>query len=59
MACPLLPVEGVGGVSLGGDDDLGAVVGVLIGARRVAGDALIEDMPDVAARAVPLGLLTD
>ncbi len=34
-------VEGEGGIAFGGDDDLGAVGGVLIGDVGVAGDALV------------------
>ena len=35
-------VQNVGGVALGGDDDLGAVGGVLVGDVRVLGDSLIQ-----------------
>lgn len=38
-------VEGEGGVSFGGDDDLGAVGGVLVGDVGVAGDAFVEEVP--------------
>ena len=44
-------VEGVGGVSVGGDDDLGAVGGVLVGDVGVLGDAFVDEV----ARQAPSG----
>jgi len=38
-------IEDVGGVAVGGDDDLRAVGGVLVGDVGVAGDALVEEVP--------------
>lgn len=37
-------VEGEGGVAFGGDDDLGAVGGVLVGDVGVAGQPLVDEV---------------
>ena len=37
-------VEDIGGVTVGGDDDLGAEGGVLIGDVGVGGDALVDEV---------------